>query len=112
MEARVAQVRAEHGGASARLQDKRERLRECDAAGQRLRSEQGALQAQLSDCSVDRNKLEAKHVPPCPDGRMRLALPGRELQGVMHPAHKRGPPCGQPAAATSRSNGACCTREM
>ena len=106
MEARVAQVRAEHESTNARLQDKRERLRECDAAVQRLRGEQSALQAQLSDCSVDRKKLEHKQPPPpmphaqfwtqmpCCSCADCLALPrlggSMQIQGVKHPA-RRGP---------------------
>ena len=60
MEAQVAQTRTEHEEASAQLQDERERLRECDAAVQRLRNEQSTVRGQLSDCSVDRKKLQHK----------------------------------------------------
>ena len=63
LEAKVTAATAAHEEAAAQLEQRRARLRECDAEISGLAKEREELNRQLTDCNVERKKLEHKSVP-------------------------------------------------
>ncbi len=63
----VAAAKLEYDAAAARLEELRQRLKECDREISALAADKAALAQQLTDLAVDKKKLQHKYVvcPAC-----------------------------------------------